>query len=276
MPFDTEQTFEKTDKTGDADPAMQRKVVSIVGPTASGKTGLGIAVAKALARKGEQAEIINADAYQMYRGMDIGTAKPTKEEMQGIAHHMLDVVEPETNYSVADFVTDARACIADILNRGKLPVLCGGTGLYVDSLLHQIEFAPMPRDDAFREEMRALANREGNEALHQRLKALDPAAAGAIHPNNVKRVIRALEMIEIGKMTKTQSDRLSKKTPVYDAEIYGLSMPRERLYERINLRVDRMMERGLLSEVENLLRRGVPEDAASREAEVCPSWDSPF
>ena len=197
------------------------KLLCVVGPTASGKTDFAIELCKE--RGGE---VVSCDSMQIYRGMDIGTAKPTKEEMQGIAHHMLDVVEPETNYSVADFVTDARACIADILNRGKLPVLCGGTGLYVDSLLHQIEFAPMPRDDAFREEMRALANREGNEALHQRLKALDPAAAGAIHPNNVKRVIRALEMIEIGKMTKTQSDRLSKKTPVYDAEIYGLSMPR--------------------------------------------------
>ena len=237
------------------------KLLCVVGPTASGKTDFAIELCKE--RGGE---VVSCDSMQIYRGMDIGTAKPTKEEMQGIAHHMLDVVEPATNYSVADFVTDARACITDILNRGKLPVLCGGTGLYVDSLLHQIEFAPMPRDDAFREEMRALANREGNEALHQRLKALDPEAAGAIHPNNVKRVIRALEMIEIGKMTKTQSDRLSKKTPVYDAEIYGLSMPRERLYERINLRVDRMMERGLLSEVENLLRRGVPEDVTSMQA----------
>lgn len=130
MPFDTEQTFEKTVKTGDADPAMQRKVVSIVGPTASGKTGLGIAVAKALARKGEQAEIINADAYQMYRGMDIGTAKASLEEQAQVRHHLIDIIEPDDAMSVARFQELAREKIAELQARGVRPILVGGSGLY--------------------------------------------------------------------------------------------------------------------------------------------------
>ena len=140
MPFDTEQTSEKTDKTGDADPAMQRKVVSIVGPTASGKTGLGIAVAKALARKGEQAEIINADAYQMYRGMDIGTAKASLEEQAQVRHHLIDIIEPDDAMSVARFQELAREKIAELQARGVRPILVGGSGLYARAAIDDISF----------------------------------------------------------------------------------------------------------------------------------------
>ena len=159
MPFDTEQTFEKTDKTGDADPAMQRKVVSIVGPTASGKTGLGIAVAKALARKGEQAEIINADAYQMYRGMDIGTAKASLEEQAQVRHHLIDIIEPDDAMSVARFQELAREKIAELQARGVRPILVGGSGLYARAAIDDISF---PGTDP--QVRKALEEREKTEA----------------------------------------------------------------------------------------------------------------
>ena len=157
------------------------KIVCVVGPTASGKTDYAIDLA--LSRGGE---VVSCDSMQIYRYMDIGTAKPPREDMRGVPHHMLDFVEPGTDYSVADFVRDARACIADILARGRLPVLCGGTGLYVDSIINQIEFAEEKRDDALRRELKELAGREGPAAVHALLRAEDPAAAEAIHPNNVK------------------------------------------------------------------------------------------
>ncbi len=237
------------------------KLFCVVGPTASGKTDYAIELAKALG-----GEVVSCDSMQIYRGMDIGTAKPTKEEMQGIPHHMLDFVDPAESYSVADFVRDARICIQDILQRGRVPILCGGTGLYVDSVLNQIEFAPKGQDEAYREALKKMAEHEGAEAVHRLLQTADPRAADKIHPNNVKRVIRALEIIKTTGLTKSEADRQAKKEPVYDAEIYGMQMERERLYERINLRVDRMMERDLLAEVDGLLRRGIPKTATSMQA----------
>lgn len=237
------------------------KLFCVVGPTASGKTDYAIELAKALG-----GEVVSCDSMQIYRGMDIGTAKPTKEEMQGIPHHMLDFVDPAESYSVADFVRDARICIQDILQRGRVPILCGGTGLYVDSVLNQIEFAPKVQDKAYREALKKMAEQEGAEAVYRLLQTADPRAADKIHPNNVKRVIRALEIIKTTGLTKSEADRQAKKEPVYDAEIYGMQMERERLYDRINLRVDRMMERGLLAEVDGLLRRGIPKTATSMQA----------
>ena len=237
------------------------KLFCVVGPTASGKTDYAIELAKALG-----GEVVSCDSMQIYRGMDIGTAKPTKEEMQGIPHHMLDFVDPAESYSVADFVRDARICIQDILQRGRVPILCGGTGLYVDSVLNQIEFAPKGQDEAYREALKKMAEHEGAEAVHRLLQTADPRAADKIHPNNVKRVIRALEIIKTTGLTKSEADRQAKKEPVYDAEIYGMQRERERLYERINLRVDRRMERDLLAEVDGLLRRGIPKTATSMQA----------
>ena len=237
------------------------KLFCVVGPTASGKTDYAIELAKAL-----DGEVVSCDSMQIYRGMDIGTAKPTKEEMQGIPHHMLDFVDPAESYSVADFVRDARICIQDILQRGRVPILCGGTGLYVDSVLNQIEFAPKVQDEAYREALKKMAEQEGAGAVYGLRQTADPRAADKIHPNNVKRVIRALEIIKTTGLTKSEADRQAKKEPVYDAEIYGMQMERERLYDRINLRVDRMMERGLLAEVDGLLRRGIPKTATSMQA----------
>ncbi len=237
------------------------KIVCVVGPTASGKTDFAIDLA--LEQNGE---VVSCDSMQIYRYMNIGTAKPTKEEMRGVPHHMLDFVDPRDSYSVADFVKDARICIEDILSRGKLPILCGGTGLYIDSIINQIEFTEEETDMAYREELRKLAESEGVEAVHQLLQKSDPKAAEQIHPNNLKRVIRALEIQKTTGMTKSEADSLARKTPVYEAEIYGMELEREELYRRIDLRVDRMMEQGLLREVENLLAMGIPESATSMQA----------
>lgn len=241
---------------------MQKpEILCVVGPTASGKTDFAISLAKE--RNGE---VVSCDSMQIYRYMNIGTAKPDAEEMQGVTHHMLDFVDPGTDYSVADFVTDARRCIDEILSRGKMPVLCGGTGLYVDSILNQIEFAPEKQDPHLRRELQALAERDGAAAVHRLLEQEDPEAAEKIHPNNLKRVIRALEVVRTTGLSKAEADRRARKEPVYEAEIFGMDMERERLYRRIDLRVDRMMERGLLDEVRRLLDMGVPKNSTAMQA----------
>lgn len=237
------------------------KIICVVGPTASGKTAYAIELAKKM-----NGEVVSCDSMQIYREMTIGTAKPTKEEMQGIPHHMLDFVSPMTNYSVADFVTDAKACIDDIFSRGKLPVLCGGTGLYIDSLLGGICFADDVCDEAYRKELKSIAEQQGKEAVHALLKEADPKAAEEIHPNNLKRVIRTLEIIKTSGKTKAEYDRDSRQEPSYDAVIYGMEWEREELYRRIDLRVDRMIEQGLVEEVQNLLNQGVPKDATAMQA----------
>ncbi len=237
------------------------KIVCVVGPTASGKTEFAIKLA--LEKNGE---IVSCDSMQIYRYMNIGTAKPSSDEMQGVPHHMLDFVDPKDSYSVADFVRDARVCIKDILLREKLPILCGGTGLYIDSIINQIEFAEEKADPVYREELKLLAETEGVETVYRMLQETDPTAAAQIHPNNLKRVIRALEIQKATGMTKTEADQRAKKEPLYDAEIYGMELEREDLYRRIDLRVDKMMEQGLLQEVEGLLRRGIPETATAMQA----------
>lgn len=237
------------------------QILCVVGPTASGKTDFAIRLAIEA-----QGEVVSCDSMQIYRYMNIGTAKPTKEEMQGVPHHMLDFLDPRESYSVADFVRDARVCIEDILKRGKVPILCGGTGLYIDSIVNQIEFAEEETDLIYREELKTLAEREGVEAVHRLLQEKDPVAAEQIHPNNLKRVIRALEIYKTTGMTKTEADKRAKKEPIYDAKIFGMELEREELYGRINLRVDKMMEAGLLTEVEELLKMGIPETATSMQA----------
>ncbi len=236
-------------------------IICVVGPTASGKTDFAIRLAKE-----KNGEVVSCDSMQIYRYMNIGTAKPTVEEMQGVPHHMIDFVDPATSYSVADFVRDARQSIAEILERGKLPVLCGGTGLYIDSILNQIEFAEEESDPDYRESLKRLAEKDGNEAVYCLLQETDPEEAAKIHPNNLKRVIRALEIQKTTGMTKTEADRLARKEPMYDAEIFGMEMERKRLYERIDLRVDRMMEQGLLEEVKELLKRKIPKKANALQA----------
>lgn len=240
---------------------MQNKIIAVAGPTASGKTALAVEIAKAVG-----GEIVSCDSMQIYKDLSIGTAKPDAEEMQGIPHHMIDFVEPQRRYSVADFVDDARACIDDILARGKVPVIAGGTGLYMDSVLNNISFADFDSDPDFREEMQKLADAEGKEAVHSLLQKADPEAAEKIHPNNVRRVIRALEVCRVTGKTFTQVNLESVRDAVYDALIIGIDRDREKLYERINLRVDIMLEKGLLTEVRDLYGKGIGADTTAMQA----------
>ncbi len=232
------------------------KILAVVGSTASGKTALSIALAKEL-----RGEIISCDSMQIYRRMDVGTAKPTAEEMEGVPHHLLDFIEPDTPFSCAEYVSMAKKVAEEIHARGRLPILCGGTGLYLDSFLRGGGFEETVTDPALRESLFAFAAEHGNHALHERLRAVDPESADAIHENNVKRVVRALEIFESTGVTKTEMDRRSRtlETP-YDACVIGLRYQnREILYDRIDRRVDMMLEAGLLEETERLMEEGVFE-----------------
>ena len=223
-------------------------VLAVVGPTASGKTALSIALAKAL-----DGEIISADSMQIYKGMDIASAKPTKEERAGIPHHMMGVVSPETPYSVADYVEDAGKAIADVWNRKKCPILVGGTGLYVDSLLSGTRFIPSPTDLELRKELQAQYDALGGEAMLQKLKAFDPESAARLHPNNNKRIIRAFEVYRLTGKTMTEALENSHSEPSRYKPVYiGINFAdRAVLYDRINRRVDLMLENGLLDEAKD-------------------------
>lgn len=240
---------------------MKNKLVAIAGPTASGKTALAIEIAKRFS-----GEVISCDSMQIYKGMDIGTAKPEEHEKCGILHHMIDIIEPNQKFSVADFAEMARACINDCLSRGKLPILAGGTGLYMDSVLNNTDFADFKSDPEFRKEMKELAEKEGNEALHNILSQKDPQAAEKIHPNNVRRVIRALEVCKVTGKTFTLVNEESKREALFDALVFGIDTDRETLYKRIDKRVDVMMEKGLLDEVKSLCESGVGKDTTAMQA----------
>ena len=230
------------------------KVLAVTGPTASGKTSLAILLAEALG-----GEIVSLDSMQVYRGMDIGTAKATLEERARIPHHMIDILEPTEGFSAADYAVRAEACIEDIAGRGRLPILCGGTGLYLEALRTARHGAPMQADEDFRREMETLAEREGNESLHKRLSEIDPDSALAIHPNNRTRVIRALEIYHLTGKPKSVLDReASVENP--RLSIFNVSLrfaSRALLYERIDQRVDMMMREGLLEETRGLLENGL-------------------
>lgn len=230
-------------------------VVVIVGPTAVGKTKTGIELAKAF-----DGEIVSGDSVQVYRGMDIGSAKVTKEEAEGIPHHLIDICDPDDAMSVAAFQQLARAAIDDIYARGKLPIIVGGTGLYIRSILYDYEFVERPVDEALRADLERLAEVEGREALHQRLVQLDPERASTIHPNNVRRVVRALEVAMQGDTQTTDS----APSEHYDYRLFVLHADRELLYDRINQRVDAMMEAGLVEEVESLMAKGHRDTQAMR------------
>ncbi|MGH1285397.1 tRNA (adenosine(37)-N6)-dimethylallyltransferase MiaA [Bacillus toyonensis] len=234
---------------------MQReKVAVIIGPTAVGKTKLSIDLAKAL-----NGEIISGDSMQIYRTMDIGTAKVTKEEMDGIPHYMIDIKDPEDSFSVAEFQERVRKHIREITERGKLPIIVGGTGLYIQSVLFDYQFTDDAGDAIYREQMEKLAQEHGVEYVHEKLQEVDPESAERIHANNVRRVIRALEIFHT--TGEKMSDQLEKQENelLYDVSLIGLTMDREMLYDRINLRVDLMMEQGLLEEVKGLYNRGIRE-----------------
>lgn len=222
-------------------------VLAIVGPTASGKTALSIELAKRL-----DGEIINGDSMQIYRGMSIGTAKIKPEEMNGILHHLLDIKEPDESFSVAEYQKKVRGKIAEIRSRGKLPIIVGGTGLYVQAVLFDYRFTESQVDEQLRSELNRELEEKGPVYMHEKLMSLNPEAD--IHPNNTRRVIRALEIL-IGGEEKV--DRNLASAPMYNELIIGLDMPRDILYERINRRVDIMVEQGLLEEVNDLYNRGI-------------------
>ena len=231
------------------------KILAVVGPTASGKTAVSVELAKRLG-----GEVVSCDSMQVYRRMNIGTAKPTEEEKNGIYHHLIDVVEPDAPFSCAEYVTMAQAAVKDIAARGKLPILCGGTGLYLDRFLCG-EMEETHADEDLRASLFAFAEKEGVEALHARLREVDAESAETIHPNNVKRVVRALEIYEQTGIPKSEFDRRSQtgESP-YEAFVIGLHYPRrEVLYERINRRVDIMLSDGLMAETEALSKEGVFE-----------------
>lgn len=238
------------------------RLLAVVGCTAGGKSALAVELARRLG-----GEIVSCDSMQIYKGMNVGTATPDEGERGGIPHHLMDFVDPTNprGYSCADYVTDAQAVVADILARGKLPILCGGTGLYLDAFLRGGSFAVTDSDPALRAELCALAEREGAEALHGILRELDPASADAIHPHNVKRVARAIEICRTTGRKKSELDRASRESePPYHATVLGLRYDnRQLLYDRIDRRVDVMMEQGLLEETKRLRK--------ARVFETCPT-----
>lgn len=242
---------------------MPPKIAVITGPTASGKTALGVALAELL-----HGEVVSADSMQIYRRMNIGTAKPTPEEMRGVPHHMIDVAEPGENYSVARYVAEASACVDDILARGKLPVVVGGTGLYIDSLLSGRTFADGASDSALRQELNERYDEIGGEGLLGELRKVDPDRAVKLHAADKKRIVRAMEVYILTGKTITQHDAETRLIPPrYDAARIALDFEnRADLYARIDRRVDAMVEAGLFDEVCALLAEGIPADCTAMQA----------
>ncbi len=242
---------------------MKPNILVICGPTASGKTALAAELALRFG-----GEVVSADSMQVYRRMDIGTAKPTQSEQRGVPHHMIDVAEPEENYSVARYVADAVPIVDGILARGKLPIIAGGTGLYIDHLVAGRQFAPFQPDSGLRPQLQARARQEGLPALYAQLAQVDPDAAGSIHPNDEKRIIRALEVFLSTGKPLSQHDRESRALPSrYTPLTIVLNFAqRPHLWERIDRRVGQMMAQGLEGEVRALLESGIPPDCTAMQA----------
>lgn len=230
------------------------KLLVICGPTASGKSALAIECAKRL-----NGEIVSSDALLVYRGLDIGTAKPSKEEMERIPHHLIDVAEPSETFSVSDYERLALSAIEEIQKRGKVPILCGGTGFYLNAVLFPQSFGNVPKDDSLREKLLLFAEENGREALFERLKKVDPLSAEKLHYNDLKRVVRALEIYEL--TGKKKSEQKDGKIPRYPYSAFAFRYPREELYRRIEKRVEEMLQAGLVGEVRSLLERGISENA---------------
>jgi tRNA dimethylallyltransferase len=237
-------------------------VIVIMGPTASGKTQLAIELAKRY-----NGEIVSADSMQIYKYMDIGTAKPEPEEMQGIRHYLINEVEPDQEFSVARYQELAIGYIEEILAKGKTPVVVGGTGLYINSLVYNINFSESIIDWGLRDKLKQEAEEKGNQVLHDRLREIDPQAAERIHVNDTKRIIRALEVFEHTRQTISHHQEISRQTPSrYQFRLIGLTMEREKLYDRINRRVDLMLEKGLIEEVKKLVSMGYDKNTIAMQA----------
>ena len=238
--------------------SVKNKILIICGPTASGKTALAVECAKLL-----KTEVISADSMYIYKNLDVGTAKPTSVEMYGVKHHLIDVVEPFDTFSVSDYKKTAEPILQLLLDNGKIPIICGGTGFYINSLLYDLSYGNGKDNLEAREKYKRVAEEKGNLAVYEILKDLDPDTASKLHYNDVKRVIRALEIYESG---VKKSEIIDDFTPKYDYKAYSIDFPRETLYERINNRVDVMVKNGLIDEIENLLTNGVTKENQCMQA----------
>ena len=231
---------------------MKKPLIVLTGPTAVGKTSLSISLAKAV-----NGEIISADSMQVYKKMDIGSAKIRPEEMQGVKHYLVDVLEPEEEFHIVKFQQMAKEAMEEIYAKGKIPILVGGTGFYIQAVTRDIDFTEAQQENTYRTELETLAEEKGTEFLHDMLRKVDPASADAIHANNVKRVIRALEFYhQNGTPISAHNEQQKKQTSPYDLAYFVLNAPRDILYERIDKRVDQMMDEGLVKEVEDLKNEG--------------------
>ena len=242
---------------------MAEKILVVTGPTATGKTALSVELAKKLG-----GEIVSADSMQIYRGMDIGTAKVTKAEMQNIPHHMIDIADPSEDYSVSRYVEEADAAVRGILSRGRLPIVAGGTNLYIDSLIAGLDFAEKAEDAALRESLNKQYDDMGGEAMLEHLRGFDPERAAKLHPADKRRIVRAVEIYILTGETITRHDEETKKRPKrYDAVKIALTFAdRAVLYDRINARVDKMVSDGLFDEVKGLLDSGLSPESTSMQA----------
>ena len=234
-----------------------RKILVVAGPTAVGKTEYAIRLARTIG-----GEIVSADSMQIYKYMDIGSAKPTAEEQAAAKHWLVDEIDPRTPFSAAEYCKMAKECIFDIFSRGKLPIVSGGTGLYVNSLIYDMDFSVSPKDDALRSKYQQIAEEKGNEYLHSILADIDEDAAARIHPNNVKKVIRAIEAAKSGKKIRP-FEQSFQPVKDYGCVLIGLERPREELYDRINRRVDLMLDAGLEEEIRRLMSMGLSSDDIS-------------
>ena len=226
-------------------------IIVIAGPTASGKTKLAIELAKKI-----NGEVISADSMQIYKDMDIGTAKVSKEEMQDIKHYMIDIIKPDKRYSVSDFKKEAEKCIEEILKKGKTPIICGGTGLYINSLIYEINFQEEEIDEEYRNKLNIIADEDGLDKLYDMALSIDPEAMEKISKNDKKRIIRVLEIYHKTGKTKTQQEIESRSKELkYNYKVFAINMERSLLYDRINKRVDLMIENGLIEEVKSILEK---------------------
>ena len=240
---------------------MKQPLIILTGPTASGKTALSVELAKRIG-----GEIISADSMQVYRHMDVGSAKVTAEEMDGVPHHLIDVLDPQDAFNVVIFQEMAKKAMEEIYRNGHIPIVAGGTGFYIQALLNDIDFTENDGDTEYRQSLEKLAAEQGANVLHEKLRAVDPASADAIHMNNVKRVIRALEFYEqTGKRISEHNEEERQKESPYNFAYYVLNMDRARLYSRIDMRVDKMVEDGLVEEVEKLKSMGCTRDMVSMQ-----------